>query len=297
MPETGIRNKPHQELLSFEEVTAIVKIMARLGIEKVRLTGGEPLVRKGLIKLVSILNNIEGIKDISITTNGVLLEEYAFKLKTAGLKRINISLNSLKQTRYNFITRRGNLADVLAGIRGVLKAGFSLLKINVLLLDDISVEEIGDFLRFTLENPICVRFLEFMPVNSFYKQKKFIYASAVMDIAERFYIVEEAAIPGDGPARTYRFKNALGSFGIINPMSNKFCAACNRLRLTSDGFLKPCLHSELKINLREPLRQGRTQEELTALIKQAIFMKPKEHFLDKAGAGNPEDFSMCQVGG
>lgn len=298
MPECGIINKPHEELLSFEEIARIVKAAVNLGIDKIRITGGEPLVRKDLIKLIGSLNNIEGIKDISLTTNGILLKKYAEELKKSGLKRVNVSLDSLNQDRYKFITRQGRLDDVVDGIRESLKVGFSPLKINVLLLDGINKDEIINFLRLTLENDVCVRFLEFMPVNSFFKVENFISCQAVLEIAKEFSYIEELPNSGNGPSRVYKLKNALGSFGIISPMSNKFCNTCNRLRLSSDGFLRPCLHSELKVNLKQPLRKGARQKEIIKLIKLAVEIKPKEHKLDETiEIAKTEEFSMCQIGG
>lgn len=296
VPSYGIVNKAHQELLSFEEIVEIVKVAVPLGIDKIRLTGGEPLVRKDLINLINLLSNIEGIRDISMTTNGIFLKEYAFDLKKAGLKRVNISLDSLRQARYKFITRQDRLEDILQGIRKSQEVGLLPLKINCLLLGDIGIDELADFFRLTMENPVCVRFLEFMPINSFYRPEKFISSSVVLEIAKRFRKIEEVKILGNGPARTYRFKHALGSFGIISPMSNKFCASCNRLRLTSDGFLKLCLHSDLKVNLRDPLRNGADREALIELFKLAINLKPKEHSLNHESP-SIDEFSMCQIGG
>ncbi|MDP2938935.1 MAG: GTP 3',8-cyclase MoaA [Candidatus Omnitrophota bacterium] len=297
MPECGIIHKPHKELLSFEEIIEIVAVMAELGIDKIRLTGGEPLVRKDLVNLINSLSKIKRIKDISMTTNGILLKRYAKELKQAGLMRLNISLDSLRQDRYKIITRQGRLEDVLEGIRGSFKVGFSPIKINILLLEDIDECEISQFLRLTNENPINLRFLEFMPVNSFYKSEKLFSSQMVMDIARRFQEVEETSVYGNGPAKVYKFKNALGTFGIISPMSHKFCDTCNRLRLTSDGLLRLCLHSDLKVNLREPLRRGLSQEEIIRLIKLAVEIKPKQHFLDKETILKSQEFSMCQIGG
>src|SRR3989338_9137494 len=296
MPSCGIISKPHEDLLSFEEITRVVRAAARLGIDRIRLTGGEPLVRKGLVGLVRSLNKIDGIKDISMTTNGVLLKEYASELKEAGLKRVNVSLDSLRGDRYRAITRHGLLDDVLDGINESLKVGLSPVKINALLLDDVDDNEISRFLRLTIANEISVRFLEFMPVNSFYRPTNFVSSKAVMDAARRFDMVEETEVLGEGPAKVYKFKNALGTFGLISPMSDKFCANCNRLRLTSDGFLKPCLHSNMKVDLRTFLRSGRGMDEIVKLIKLAADIKSKEHYLDRDRPKDPE-FSMCQIGG
>jgi GTP 3',8-cyclase len=296
MPEWGIVNRPHSELLTFEEIIRVVEAGLSLGIDKIRLTGGEPLVRKEIVKLIGLLNNLGGLKDISMTTNGILLKEYALDLKGAGLKRLNISLDSLRPERYGFITRRAKLEDVLEGIRISVQAGFSPLKINVLLLGGINQDEIADFLRMTIENSICVRFLEFMPVNPFYKEENFVSSQAVMDIARRFYDIEETRIPGNGPAKVYKFKKAMGTFGIISAMSDKFCATCNRLRVTSDGLLKGCLHSGLGVNLRGPLKRGADKRALVKLIRLVVSARPKEHSLEKENAETGK-FSMCRIGG
>jgi len=296
MPEWGIIHKSHEELLTFEEIVEIVKAAVKLGIDKLRLTGGEPLVRKNLVNLISSLNKMEGIRDIALTTNGILLKRFALVLKKAGLKRVNISLDSLSQDRYSQITRQGRLGQVLEGIQEAFRVGLSPIKINVLLLEDIKLEEITDFLKLTRESPIHIRFLEFMPVNPFYKVEKPVSCAEIINIAQRSADIEEAEVIGNGPARVYTFKNGLGTFGIISPMSCKFCFRCNRLRLTSDGFLKVCLHSDLKVNLRDPLRQGANAEEISRLIKSAVDMKPREHSLDKDGVKYTE-FSMCQIGG
>jgi GTP 3',8-cyclase len=212
LPIRGIINRPPRELLSFEEIVTIVEAAAQLGIENIRLTGGEPLVREDLATLVNSLNKVSGIKDISLTTNGILLGEQAADLKKSGLKRLNISLDSLRQDRYAWITRGGNLAGVLEGIKEAFGVGFSLIKINVLLLDEISKAEVFDFLRWTIAYPVHVRFLEFMPIISFYKTGRFISAEEVLGIARRFCDIEEAHLYGNGPARAYRLKHALGTF-------------------------------------------------------------------------------------
>lgn len=296
MPVHGIVNRARQELLSFEEILNIAEAASEAGIKNIRLTGGEPLMRKGLAGLVASLARIEGIEDISMTTNGILLKDHASALRKAGLKRLNISLDSLRHERYRWITRKGNLKDVLDGIDKAFDAGFSLIKINVLLLDETTVSEIPDFLRLGLENRLHVRFLEFMPIGPFCKTRNFISAKKVLEIADKFGDVQDAAGYENGPARVYRLARALGTFGIISPISDKFCASCNRLRLTSDGFLKSCLCSEVKVDLRSPLRDGAGRKELIKLIRSAVQMKPKEHFMDGPVIRPPER-SMCQIGG
>ncbi len=296
MPESGIVTRPHDELLRFEEIARVVRVCASLGIAKIRLTGGEPLVRKDIADLIELLARIDGISDISMTTNGVLLKEHAAQLKHAGLKRVNISLDTLDGDRYKAITRFGKLGDVEGGIREALCAGLSPVKINCLLLDGIDKAEVLKFLALTLEDPIHVRFLEFMPINAFYKNNTAISARDVMDIAGNFRGFDNAGLQGSGPAKVFRFKDSLGTFGTIAPMTDKFCSSCNRLRLTSNGYMKACLHAEAKVDLKGPLRNGIDDEGLIGLIESSVRGKPKEHLL---GAGGVEysEYLMCQIGG
>lgn len=299
MPACGITNKLHSKLLSFEEIAKIVKMGISLGIDKIRLTGGEPLVRKDIVDLVKILASIEGLKDISMTTNGTLLKHCALQLKKAGLKRLNISLDSLQEEKYRDITRGGELKDVKEAIELSLEAGFHPLKINTLLLAGINDDEIIDFLRLTEELPLHVRFLEFMPTkhNQFWDAgENFMSYKDVVDISYRLGPVESIAVHGNGPAKNFRIKDARGTFGFIAPMSASFCSNCNRLRLTSDGFLKACLHSELKINLRDPIRRGMDERGLIELIELAVNTKPKEHTLSEDPISSSE-YLMCQIGG
>lgn len=296
MPIAGVAQKSHADILSFEEIIAIVEAAASLGIGRVRLTGGEPLVRRDIVSLVRSIASTPGIRDISMTTNGIFLEQYATDLKAAGLGRLNISLNSLDADRYRALTRGGEMAQVEAGISAAVAAGFGLVKINIVLLEDISDAEIARFLRLTLEDKIHIRFIEYMPVNSFYKTPCFPSAERVLSAAGRLGLVERAELEGAGPAETFRLKAGLGTFGLIRPMSSKFCRACNRLRLTSDGLLRVCLHSEKCVDLRGPLRHGATRAELRDLFQLAAGMKPKEHALDAASSGATE-YVMCQIGG
>lgn len=299
MPACGITNKLHSELLSFEEIEKIVKIGVSLGIDKVRLTGGEPLVRKDIVELVKILANIEGLKDISMTTNGALLKDYILRLKKAGLKRVNISLDTLQEEKYRDITRGGELKDVKEAIRLSLEAGFHPLKINMLLLAGINDDEIIDFLKLTIDLPIHVRFLEFMPTkhNEFWHSREdFISYKEVVGISHGLGHVEDIDVYGNGPAKNFRIKHAKGTFGFIAPMSKSFCSSCNRLRLTSDGLLKGCLHSDLKIDLKDPIRRGMDEKGLIQLIVLAVNTKPKEHILNEDPISSSE-YLMCQIGG
>ena len=299
MPACGINNKLHSDLLSFEEIAKIVRIGVSLGVDKVRLTGGEPLVRKDIVKLIEILSKIDGLNDISMTTNGTLLKHNVEQLKKAGLKRLNISLDTLKEEKYRDVTRGGELKDVKDAIRFCLEAGFSPLKINMLLLAGINDDEIIDFLKLTIDLPVHVRFLEFMPTkhNKFWHTREdFISCKDVMDVSHGLGPVESIDVYGNGPAKNFRIRHARGTFGFIAPLSESFCSSCNRLRLTSDGFLKGCLHSDLKINLKDPIRRGMDEKDLIGLINLVAGTKPKEHILSENPISSSE-YLMCQIGG
>ncbi|OGF53530.1 MAG: cyclic pyranopterin phosphate synthase MoaA [Candidatus Firestonebacteria bacterium RIFOXYC2_FULL_39_67] len=297
MPEYGVAYKPHEELLTFEEIGAIVKACVCLGINKIRITGGEPLVRKGIVGLVEILSSIKGLEDISMTTNGVLLKEFAVPLKKAGLKRLNISFDSPDPVRFKNVTRIGNLEEVVEGLEEAARAGFAPIKLNVVLLENMPEEEIVEFLRMTLESNINIRFLEFMPVNSFFESGKSVSCETVLRLAGIIGSFEETAIYGHGPAKSFKFHNSSGSFGLISPMSDKFCAECNRIRLTSDGYLKGCLHSKRKTNLRDALRSGAGENDIIRLICACAKEKQEEHVMDYKAPAKMEEHSMCQIGG
>ncbi|NQT46263.1 MAG: GTP 3',8-cyclase MoaA [Candidatus Omnitrophica bacterium] len=298
LPGCGIDNKSHDDLLTFEEIVRIAGIAAQMGINKVRLTGGEPLVRKNLAVLVKMVAEIEGIDEISMTTNGILLKDYAHQLKRAGLKRVNVSLDTLRGDRFKDVTRFGELRDAMEGIEAALDAGLHPVKINVLLLAGVNDDEITDFLRLTIDRPLHVRFLEFMPItgNEFWSEKRFLSCKEAMDICNRFGRVESANVSGNGPARNFRIENASGTFGFIAALTDKFCSACNRLRLTSDGHLKGCLHSDLKVNLRDPLRNGADEGILKHLIRLVVDTKPREHSLT-GDFVEASEYLMSQIGG
>lgn len=270
MPPAGISHVPNDKILSYEE---IVRIVEASGIRKVRITGGEPLIRRDIAELIRKLD----VDDLSMTTNGVLLKDCARQLRDAGLDRVNISLDTLDRERFKYITGSDSLNSVLDGIQAALKAELNPVKINVLLLGK---EEVNDFIRLTIENPLHVRFIEFMPIGNYKASGVF------LDI---FNSMEPAEVKGNGPARYFRVKGAMGTVGFISPMSNKFCSGCNRLRLTSTGFLKTCLYSNAGVNLKG-------QKDLPRLIRNALLLKPKEHHLETAPIECGET-SMCQIGG
>ncbi|MCL0084117.1 GTP 3',8-cyclase MoaA [Dehalococcoidia bacterium] len=293
MPLEGIAPLPHGEILSYEEICLVARAASELGISKVRLTGGEPLVRAHLSSLIGMLAEVEGIDDLSLTTNGVLLSRYARELKAAGLKRVNISLDSLQPDRFKQITRIGKLEDTLLGIEAARAAGLQPIKINMVVMGGVNDDEIADFAHLTRENGWHVRFIEFMPIGGQEREGKFVPISEIIERIESLGILEPHSLDGNGPARYFRLPQAKGTIGFISPVSEHFCFKCNRLRLTAEGKLRPCLLSDEEIDLREPLRYGASADELKRLIKQATEAKPGGHKLDSGTTAR----SMCQIGG
>ncbi len=298
MPEEGIPLKPHHELLTFEEITRIVKAAASLGITKIRLTGGEPLTRKGIVDLVKMIASVPGIEDLAMTTNGILLPAFAYKLKEAGLKRVNVSLDTLKPERFRRITRIGNLEDVLKGIEEARKAGLTPIKINMVVLDGFNRDEVIDFARLTISEEWHVRFIEVMPVGAEAEGNlgRYVSMKEVREEIERaFGPLLPANLKGAGPARYFRLEGAKGTIGFITPVSEHFCYQCNRLRLTPDGRIRPCLLSDFEIDLKSALRSGATDEEIAEIIKEAVRLKPERHHLEASSF--PAGRAMAEIGG
>lgn len=279
MPADGLIPIEHKEILSFEEIVRIVKISVNHGVTKIRITGGEPLVRRNVIYLIRLLNSIEGIKDLSLTTNGILLERYADELVDSGLKRVNISLDSLRPERFREITRGGDINRVLNGIKSAEKAGLTPIKINMVPIRGINDDEIVDIARMTIKHPYQIRFIEFMPFGTqgFWKPEKFISSERIRCIVEKSGQLIPVVQKKSGPARYFKFDGAAGVIGFISPISNHFCSECNRLRLTADGKLRPCLFSETEIDLKPALRSNASDEEIDRLIKLSTDVKPKGH--------------------
>ena len=301
MPEEGIAWMPHSDILSYEELIAIIRSAAELGITKIRLTGGEPLVRLGVVDFVRMIAEIKEIEDIAMTTNGILLSRYAFDLKKAGLVRVNVSLDTLKAENFKRICRGAtsgaDISKVLDGIAAARAAGLNPVKINMVVMKGFNDDEILDFAQKTIDEEWHVRFIELMPYSGQDGQtpsgltareiKKRLDALGKMEPYRHKF--------GNGPAKYYRFPNAKGTIGFITALSEHFCFSCNRLRLTADGKLRPCLMSETMIDLREPLRNGVSEDKLKELIKEAVNAKPIGHHL-KEGQ-RPNDRPFCQVGG
>ena len=298
MPHDGVNLMSHGDILSYEEIRTIVQTAADIGINKIRVTGGEPLVRLGLPQLIAMLAEIEGIDDISLTTNGTFLAGYAAELKSAGLRRVNVSLDSLKPERFQFIAGgAGRLEDVLEGIKVARSAGLNPVKINNVVMLGINDDELVDFARQTIDDEWHVRFIELMPAVG--EKATPAHFVSVQEMKKRIGILGELepCLPsvGNGPAKYFRFPRAKGTIGFITPVSEHFCFKCNRMRLTADGKLRPCLMSDDEIDLKQPLRNGVSLSGLKKLIEQAVALKPAHHHL--ADGQVPMDRPFSQVGG
>lgn len=299
MPEEGIEKKHHTDMLTLEEIFEVVKVCAGLGTDKIRITGGEPLVRKGLIGLIEKIAALESIKDIALTTNGVLLKKLAHDLREAGLKRINISLDTMNEKKYEYMTRGGKIKDVLEGIDEALKIGLVPIKINTVLSKGFNEDEIEAFIKLTLNENIDVRFIELMPLGQAagFASEHYLPNSEVL---ERFKELEPVeAADKSSPAKYYKLPGAKGRVGLINPISHKFCDNCNRIRLTADGKLKPCLHSNKEIDVRGILRDGKLDDRYAALqeaVAEAIQVKPEHHTLNDLYS-KPIERDMYTIGG
>lgn len=299
MPSEGVREITHSEILTYEEIVRIISVATQLGIKKVRITGGEPLVRKGLPSLIKSISDIKGIEEISLTTNGVLLNRFAKELKEAGLNRLNISLDSMDPKRYEEITRGNNLSDVWEGIRTAEALGFSPIKINMVPIRGFNDNEIKSFAALTFDKPHHIRFIEFMPTGAkeIWSKDKCISVQEIKAIISELGELKPIKNEwGSGPSKNFRIDNAKGVVGFISAISDHFCAGCNRLRLTSDGKLRPCLFSSLEIDVKKSLREGCTDDELRSLFISAIEIKPEKHYINEL----PSEAllkSMSKIGG
>lgn len=293
MPAEGIRHIPHDEIMRFEEYLRIIQILIPLGIHKVRITGGEPTVRHGVVDFIQNLSELPGLTDLAMTTNGILLKTLARPLKEAGLDRLNISLDSLKPDRFREITRGGVLGEVLSGIEESLLVGFQPVKINVVLQKGFNTDEISDFARMTLEKPLHIRFIEFMSREAA-EESRFFSNEATLEVLRELGRLEPVSDEsGAGPASYYQYAGAPGKIGLISPISHKFCATCNRIRLTSEGRLILCLGSPEFLDVKRLLREGIGDEELREQIVHAIQGKPSGHEFGSSGIAR----EMSSIGG
>ncbi len=315
MPPDGVAWKPHDEMLTFEEIERFARIAVDEGISKIRLTGGEPLVRNGIVQHVRRLRSMTELQSIALTTNATLLPKYAMELREAGLERVNISLDSLDPEVYARITRGGKLEDALAGIDAAFAVGFHPVKLNVVVVRSLHQDLLG-FAKLTLDRPLHVRFIEYMPVGEVeagggchsdsvdmdgWTREDTVPSDEVIELIDaaaaeaglgELAPVEKDDAPGGwGPARYYRLPGAQGTIGVISPLSHHFCGECNRLRLTADGRLRPCLFSDHELDVRTVLRTG-TDDDVRALIGQALSDKPESHNM-RVGT----ERRMSQIGG
>jgi cyclic pyranopterin phosphate synthase len=299
MPAQGIENVFHEDILSFEEITRIIQATTLVGVKKVRLTGGEPLVRREVNGLVAAIASLPGIDDLALTTNGIFLAEQAKKLKQAGLKRVNISLDSLHAGRYRYITRGGCLDKVWAGIEASLELGLHPVKLNTVLIRGFNDDEVVEVARLSLEKPLHVRFIELMPVgiSQSWAGERFVPAKEIKGIIEeklgRLNKVQK--LTGSGPAHYYRLAGANGTIGFIPAVSDHFCEHCNRLRLTSTGGLRSCLYDEREIDVKSAVRGGASLQDLAELVTRSIQGKPKQHLMTSGWSKDKK--MMFQIGG
>jgi len=299
MPMEGLPWLKREELLSYEEIEQVIRTMAGMGLRRVRITGGEPLVRRDLPELAALIAAVPEIEDLSLSTNAVLLEEQADALREAGVQRLNVSLDSLRADRVDAIARRpGSFPRIMAGLDAAERVGFGPIKINVVLIRGQNDDEIEHFAQITRERPWHVRFIELMPTgaNLELSANSFVSCAEALRRVERIDTIEPVAGPfGNGPARYYRFPGAPGTVGVITPMSHNYCDRCNRMRLTADGHLRPCLFGDIQTNLRDPLRAGR---DLAPLVAETLQIKPERHYLIQGSdAGSGGLVALSQTGG
>jgi cyclic pyranopterin phosphate synthase len=307
MPEKGVAWKSHEDMLTLEEIAHFVAIAADEGFSRIRLTGGEPLVRLGVIDLIRSIAQTPGIERVAMTTNGILLPKYAEQLRDAGLCRVNISLDTLDPAQFTHITRRGNIDDVFAGIEAALRVGFDPVKINAVVVRSLN-QDLLAFARLSLDRPLHVRFIEYMPVGDpsdedglGWTEQDTIPNEELIDLLDkraeaaglgRLIPLNKAARPeGWGPAQYYQFEGALGTVGFISALSRHFCGECNRLRMTAEGKLRPCLFSDLEFDIQAALRAN-DDERVRHILREALGTKPDEHH-NRVGTKR----LMSQIGG
>jgi cyclic pyranopterin phosphate synthase len=299
MPAEGLEWLPREEVLSFEEIARLVRVLSEMGVDEVRLTGGEPLVRRDLPVLVSFLAGIPGVRDLSLTTNGVLLDRLAGPLVEAGLRRLNVSLDSLSHVRFAEITRRDALDRVLAGLEEAERyPELRPIKVNCVAIRGFTEEEVPALAELARRKPYVVRFIEFMPLDAdeAWKEDEVLTGGEIRAlIEERWPLVEIPAKPSS-TARRFRFADGAGEVGFVNPVSEPFCSSCDRIRLTADGQLRTCLFSRREWDLKAPLREGASDEELAALVRFAVRHKELKHKINDPGFVRASR-SMSQIGG
>ncbi len=298
MPEKGLKHFDRSEILNSDEIIRIVRIAGKYGVRKVRLTGGEPLLRDDIIPLISGIKQA-GIHDLSITTNGQRLAGMARALKKAGLDRVNISLDTLIADRYRNITRGGDIHRVWEAVSEAERAGLLPVKINVVPVRGVNDDEVARFAALTLYKDVHVRFIEFMPIGNreAWKPDAYLSKEEIMERVASLGNLVRLPFKGGGPSRNYRIEGAQGMIGFISPISDCFCDFCNRLRLTAIGKIRPCLFSEIAVDIKTPLRSGASDDELESLYRRAVLSKPARHDLQQGFLLRPALSPMSQIGG
>ena len=299
MPEAGLPWIPKPDILTFEEVATVVRAAASIGVRSIRLTGGEPLIRRDLDRLVAMIAAIPGIDDIALSTNGLLLEQQAPALAAAGLRRVNVSLDTLQDGRFTAIARRPGLERVLAGIDAALAHGLTPVKVNCVLMRGTNDDELEAFAQLTRERAVHVRFIEVMPVEDNVDLQRDAWISST-EVLERLGALGDLTpVPnphGNGPARTFAYEGAPGTVGVISPLAHDYCERCNRVRLSADGRLKLCLFGDHLIDLRTPLRAGGGEDALVSLFRGAMHVKPERHHL-RLGETSSMMRAFSEIGG
>ncbi len=299
MPAEGLPWLDRSELLTYEEIERLVRLLASMGVHDVRLTGGEPLVRRELWRLVERLSAIEDVRDLSLTTNGYLLTRQVDQLVAAGLRRINVSLDSLAQDRFFQLTRRDSLAQVLEGLEAAqAHEALRPIKVNVVALKDFTEAEVLRFAEFARSHPYEVRFIEFMPLDADHSwtREKVLPNRDIVAMIDAVYPLEAVGRERHGTARRYRFADGTGEMGFISPVTEPFCGDCNRIRLTAEGGMRTCLFSMNETDLRGPLRSGASDAELEGIVRDAVWRKELKHHVNDPGFVQPAR-TMSQIGG
>lgn len=301
MPEEGIPSIGHENILTFEQIVTVCRCVSRLGIRKIKLTGGEPLVRKGFTALVREIKALDGIEEVTMTTNGILLEGYLEQLKEAGLDSINISLDTLDKDKFHALTRLGDLDKVISAIQKASAMGFSSVKINSVIMKDYNQKEAVELARLAKDYPVSVRFIEMMPIGNG-KEFGAVYQQEIIGELQKAYGPLKPCHQkmGNGPAVYYELAGFQGKIGFISAVSHEFCGQCNRIRLTADGNLKLCLQYKNVLNVKELMEQGVTEDELTEQIGKEIFFKPQKHDFGNQNTQKEEakeTKNMAQIGG
>jgi cyclic pyranopterin phosphate synthase len=297
MPAHGIRKKGHEDMLSYEDLYRVARAVVAVGVEKIRITGGEPLVRKGILRFLASLKQIPGLQKLVLTTNGVYLEEMAADLKSAGVESINISLDSLRPDIFFRVTRGGDLSRVLTGIAAAEQAGFKYLKINMVVMRGVNDTEVLDFAALTLDKPLKVRFIEYMPTRKENNWQSLMVSGdeLLSRISRRYQLQRVTNEALDGPAVYHRIKGAAGKLGFITPVSSHFCQECNRIRVTSTGVVKSCLFDNGVMSLKPYLEDG-DDAGLREALRRVAVMKPDRHTL-LDGEIDSHRYNMSQIGG